>query len=283
MSKMKSRALPIIMIAFLLLSPVSACTVSSLVLTVYPDGYVKVEYEILPNDYSSQIELPLIGKHYENIIVEDENGNPLDFRLENGILFIYPGDAEFVTVSYYTPDLTSKEGIVWTVNVSSGVPFEVVLPEGTVVVDLSDVPLEINGTSITMPPGNQSISYVLEESHFYEEGSTNKDNSSGSVPVKALLATVVVLAGGTAAGYWFKARGRKMDVEALLESDELRDEEKQAIRYLLEHGGRASQAEIRDALGLPKTTAWRMFRRLEERGLIKIIRGRKENWVELRR
>jgi len=68
-----------------------------------------------------------------------------------------------------------------------------------------------------------------------------------------------------------------------LESDELRDEEKQAIRYLLEHGGRASQAEIRDALGLPKTTAWRMFRRLEERGLIKIIRGRKENWVELRR
>ena len=282
MAKMKSRALPIIMIALLLLPQVSAYTISSLVLAVYPDGYVKTEYEILPEDYSSQIELPLIGGHYENVIVEDENGNPLDFRLENGTLFIYPGDAEIVTVSYYTPDITSKEGIVWTVNVSSGVPFEVVLPEGTVVVDLSDVPLEINGTSITMPPGNQSISYVLGESRSYE-GTTDEDTSGSGIPVKALLATVAVLAGGAVAGYWFKIRGRKIDVEALLESDELRDEEKQAIRYLLEHGGRASQAKIRDALGLPKTTAWRMFRRLEEKGFIKIIRGRKENWVELRR
>lgn len=282
MSKMKSRALPIIMIALLLLPQVSAYTISSLVLAVYPDGYVKVEYEILPEDYSSQIELSLIGEHYENVIVKDEEGNPLDFRLENGTLFIYPGDAELVMVSYYTPDLTSKEGIVWTVNVSSGVPFEVVLPEGTVVVDLSDVPLEINGTSITMPPGNQSISYVLGESWPHED-TTDKDTSGGVTPVNTLLAIAAVLAGGAVAGYWFKVRGRKIDVEALLESDELRDEEKQAIRYLLEHGGRASQAEIRDALGLPKTTAWRMFRRLEEKGLIKIIRGRKENWVELRR
>ena len=50
----------------------------------------------------------------------------------------------------------------------------------------------------------------------------------------------------------------------------------------MEHGGRASQAEIYDALRVPKTTVWRMFKRLEEKGIVKVVRGRKENWVKLR-
>ncbi|NJE55703.1 helix-turn-helix domain-containing protein, partial [Thermococcus sp. 21S9] len=77
----------------------------------------------------------------------------------------------------------------------------------------------------------------------------------------------------------------KVDKEAFLkkiEKFDLNDEERNALLYILEKGGRASQAEVRNALGLPKTTAWRMFKRLEKQGLVKIIRGRKENWVELR-
>ncbi len=61
----------------------------------------------------------------------------------------------------------------------------------------------------------------------------------------------------------------------------LSDEEKKAILYIFDRGGRVSQAQVREALGLPKTTAWRMFKRLEEKGVVKILKGKKEHWVEL--
>ncbi|WP_335755200.1 hypothetical protein [Thermococcus pacificus] len=87
------KGLKLFVILLLALIPVahlvSAYTVSSLILTVYGDGYVEVSYEILPDDYSSQIVLPLLGSYYENVIVEDENGEPLNYRLENGTLLIY--------------------------------------------------------------------------------------------------------------------------------------------------------------------------------------------------
>ena len=131
-------------------------------LVVYDDGYVGVEPPILPNNYTEPLVIPLVGEHVQDTVVEDSKGNPLDFEDVNGTLLIYSGSAELVRVSYYTPDLTSKSGIVWTLNFSSEVPFTVVLPEGSIIVDLSDVPLMIKGTSITMPPGNQSVSYIIK-------------------------------------------------------------------------------------------------------------------------
>lgn len=72
------------------------------------------------------------------------------------------------------------------------------------------------------------------------------------------------------------------EFEKKLEGLELNDEEKRVLLYIFDKGGRASQAEVREAIGLPKTTAWRMFKHLERKGLVKVIKGRKENWVELR-
>ena len=265
---------------------VSAYTVSSLVLTVYGDGYVGVSYEILPDDYTSQITLPLLGSHYENVIVEDENGNPLNYQLENGTLLIYTGDAELVNVSYYTPDLTSKEGIVWTLSVSSEDPFTVVLPENAIVVDLSDIPLEIAGNSITMPPGNQSISYTL--------GGRTTSGGVGEVPTdesRTILLAIVGIALAAGAVYFGLKKksgsfGGRMptreEFEAKLDNLDLNEEEKRALLYIFDKGGKASQAEVREAIGLPKTTAWRMFKRLERKGLVRILKGKKENWVELR-
>jgi len=268
------------MITLILLPGVSAYTLSSLVLTVYNDGYVMVEYEVLPDDYASQVEIPLLGEHYENIIVEDENGNPLNFRLENGSVLVYPGDAGVLRIAYYTPDLTSKEGIVWTLHVETGNPFTVVLPEDAIVVDLSDIPLEIAGNSITMPPGNQSVSYTLSGRE------TESADVAESLTYFLILAGLGV-AGGLAYLLWRKNGGRKSppsreEFQAKLDNLDLNEDEKRALLHIFDKGGRASQAEVREAIGIPKTTAWRMFKRLEKKGLVKILKGRKENWVELR-
>ncbi|AFL94326.1 hypothetical protein CL1_0111 [Thermococcus cleftensis] len=277
---MKVGKITVLLMAVLLLTPwTSAYSVSSLVLTVYEDGYVKVEYEITPEDYESQIGLPLPGGHYENFIVEDSWGNPVNFKLNNDTLIVYPGGASVVRVSYYTPDLTSKRGIVWTLQLNSSYSFTVVLPEGAVVVDLSEVPLEIAGSSITMPPGNQSVSYTFQERPY-------RGGSGDETTVILVLGILTAGAVGVGLVLWL-GRGRRKSLtedefRKRLESLELTEEEKRALLYLFGRGGRASQAEVREAIGLPKTTAWRMFRRLERKGLVRILKGKKENWVELK-
>ena len=279
---MKLKSIGVLLITLVFLIPwVSAYSVSSLVLTVYSDGYVKVNYEIAPADYESQIQLPLLGQHDENFIVEDENGNPLNFQVENGSLLIYADGAKLVNVSYYTPDLTSKQGIVWTLHVCTNSSFTVVLPDNSIVVDLSDIPLEIAGNSITMPPGNQSISYTITG-----HGPVNGESSKW--PYFIVLGAVIAIL-GVAYALYLRGRGvstknlpTREEFERRISNLELTEEEKRALMYIFDKGGRASQAEVREAIGIPKTTAWRMFKRLERKGLLKILRGRKENWVELR-
>ncbi|WP_175058803.1 helix-turn-helix domain-containing protein [Thermococcus sp. 2319x1] len=271
------------LISILILLPVVGAqfTVSEVELTIYTDGYVKVHYQLIPDEYTSQIGLPLLGKNYEGVEVVDENGNPLNFEVYNESLIIYVENAQVVDVSYYTPDLTHKEGLVWTINVSMEYPFDVILPENAVVVDLSELPLKIASNVITMPPGNQSISYTLE---FAAEG-----KEGGYLPIVAFLMLSAIVVLGFVA---IKRRKRETPKEELhidreeflkkLERFNLNEDEKRALLYILEKGGRASQAEVRTALGIPKTTAWRMFKRLERQGLVGIIKGRKENWVELK-
>lgn len=274
------KIMALIGLALLVIPLVSAeFTVSDLELTIYRDGYVEVYYQIIPSDYVVQISIPLLGKDHENLIVEDENGNPLNFEVSGNNVIIYVNNAQLIKILYYTPDLTSKHGLVWTLNVSSPYPFKVVLPENSVVVDLSDIPLSISSNVISMPPGNQSISYTLEY---------NAEKNSQNVIyyfLAGVLALSAVFIGIKLISSKKVSKDVKVDKEAFLEKMEkfdLNDGERNALLYILEKGGRASQAEVRNVLGLPKTTAWRMFKRLEKQGLVKIIRGRKENWVELR-
>ena len=280
---MKALKLSIVTLtAVLFLGLVSAqYTVSSLVLTVYEDGYVRVTYQLIPDDYVSQISVHLLGEHIEDVIVEDEDGNPLNYQLNGNELTVFVGSASIVNVTYYTPDLTAKRGILWTLNVSTVEPFTVVLPENAVIVDLTDIPLRIAGNRITMPPGNQSVSYTIEWNAENNEGGSRGD---GEVATGIAALGIVLVAG--AIYVTIKRRSKtpptREEFTAKLEKLDLKDEEKRALLYLFDKGGRASQGEVREAVGLPKTTAWRMFRRLERMGLVRILKGKKENWVELK-
>ncbi|MCK4310369.1 MAG: winged helix-turn-helix transcriptional regulator, partial [Methanomicrobia archaeon] len=59
------------------------------------------------------------------------------------------------------------------------------------------------------------------------------------------------------------------------------NEEREVIKFLKENGDSLS-SEIRKNLNIPKTTAWRLFRRLEEKEIITIKKG-KENYIKLKR
>lgn len=272
------RTLALISLILIVLPWVSAeFTVSDLELVVYRDGYVKVEYQIIPEEYVIQITVPLLGENYENLFVVDENGEPLNLEVNGNEVIIYVGDAQIIRMSYYTSDLTNKNGLVWMLNVSSPYPFSAILPEDAIIVELSDIPLSISANTLSMPEGNQSIGYTLKSMDI-EERPTNA--------VYGIIVGLVIIAGLLLA---FIRKPKKREQGQInkdlylkkMRKYNLNEEEQRALLYILDKGGRASQAEVRKALGIPKTTAWRMFQRLEKQGLVKIVRGAKENWVEL--
>lgn len=63
------------------------------------------------------------------------------------------------------------------------------------------------------------------------------------------------------------------------EKPHLREDDRQVLRYIVDNGGKALLAEIRNQFGLPKSTAWRLMRRLEREELVEISKFGNQNMV----
>ncbi|MBS7618790.1 winged helix-turn-helix transcriptional regulator [Candidatus Bathyarchaeota archaeon] len=61
----------------------------------------------------------------------------------------------------------------------------------------------------------------------------------------------------------------------------LDEDEKNVLKVVWVKGGGAFESDIREALDLPKTTVWRIIKKLEEDGLVKVEKIRGENYVKL--
>ncbi|WP_457753065.1 helix-turn-helix transcriptional regulator [Thermococcus sp.] len=289
-------------------------TLESVNLIVYSDGYVKVTEILKPEEYTVSVSLPLLGSNIRGITVTNEIGVPLPYKINGSSLIIYFENATLIKVSYYTPDLTHKRGSIWSISFISKIPAKITFPDNAVIVDLTDIPLEISGNSILMPPGNQTVSYVLQYRPVRTEapaaptsgtttepfnstapsssGSSSQSSSTSSEgstnwTMVGVLAFLALAAGG---GFLYMRRGGeekaidigREDFERRLKEYELTKDEEKALLYLFDRGGKAKQAEVREMLGIPKTTAWRMFQRLEKQGLVRVYKKKRENWVELR-
>lgn len=281
--------------------------IKSISMTVYETGYVKVREVFVPLNVSVIVAVPLLTGDVASIFVVDDKGNPLPFELNGSKVDVYfTGNVSEVVVTYFTAALTSKNNSLWTLRFSSNAPVTIHFPRGVIIVDLSDVPLSITENSITMPPGNQSVSYTLPvpsgpaSTTTTSTGTTTspspppttsttsiQPNSqpSGNNTWVYVLVTIPLIAGAL---YYIRASKREVSMpmgrnEYLkrLEAYGLNDEEIKALLYVYDQGGKARQADVRKALGIPKTTAWRMFKRLEEKDLVRVYKKGKENWVEL--
>jgi len=81
-----------------------------------------------------------------------------------------------------------------------------------------------------------------------------------------------------------KKKKRRIDSERIfLVHKDLLPEEKQAIQFLVENNGEAFEAELFDYLKLPRTTTWRLVKRLEGMGIIQRSKFRRQNLVRIKR
>ena len=62
----------------------------------------------------------------------------------------------------------------------------------------------------------------------------------------------------------------------------LRLEDQQVLKYLEEKEGAAFESEIRNKFQLPKTTIWRLVKRLEREDLVEVRKTAGQNLIKLR-
>jgi uncharacterized membrane protein len=68
----------------------------------------------------------------------------------------------------------------------------------------------------------------------------------------------------------------------LEERPHLRPEDQEVLRYLAEKEGAAFESELRSKFQLPKTTIWRLVKRLEREELVEIRKAGGQNLIKLK-
>jgi uncharacterized membrane protein len=370
--------------------------------TVYDDGYVVVDYTVDVDPTMERVNVSLFGSLYQNLLILDQDLLILDSTPVGDGLTIDTLGAISASVWYETTDLTGKAGQIWTFAVSAPINPTILLPEGSTIISLSDVPLEMGSLNgrilLTMPLGDLEISYtvgvvgskehalaiindaedtieaiqetgvltpladdLLENAYSaYDAGqypeaeqlasqaktsaeSTAADSSAASLAIEdaysaisdanedertegleaaqeklaeaegsydlgdytaalelaeeaqdlaesatqvvsdsnnlLLYAGLVVVVGGLGAAYMLMGRSKKapevievsFDLDKLFgEHPNLRMDDKEVIRFLAQNRGETFAAEVRDRFDIPRTSLWRMIRRLEGEGIIEV-------------
>ncbi|MCW3978321.1 MAG: hypothetical protein NWF12_01110 [Candidatus Bathyarchaeota archaeon] len=368
---------------------------------IYPDGYVAVDYSADVDPTKARVDVDLFGSLYQDMLIDDQDGLPLDYAFYDGGASIDTLGAALVFISYATTDLTSKSGQIWSFMVTTPIDSAILLPVGSTIVSLSAVPTAMSDLDgnilLTMPPGITEVSYtigvgtrehalavikdaetaieavkaggvvtaeaddLLQEardafaSELYAEAEQLADQAklsaqsteiaaasaqeaidmatgsigaaesagrtlgldeardllgqaedaydtgdypgakslanqaeataaaaerpgAGGIPFTWIMALGGLLIAALAA-FFLRGRGRPKDVVSRAQIDldalfgahqHLRLDDKEVIRYLAELGGEAFAAEIRDRFDVPRTSLWRMIRRLEGEGVVDV-------------
>ncbi len=265
----------------------------SLSLNVYLDGFVLIEHELGVNQSYPTVNVTLLGETRENMLVLDGHGLPIDYSTTGNYAVVNSLGADAVKVSYITQELTSKMGQAWTLSTETLLNTTIVMPESATVISLNAVPEQIESSNgqvtLVMPPGRIEITYAAEHTSL-----PIQTNSGGTFWQLILIAAASLLIPSFAVAVWISRRRKPeettvtaqtaVDVEKLLAREkDLRPDEMKVVHFLAEKNGTAFEAELYDKLGLPRTSTWRLLKRLEGMEIVDIRKSRRQNIVSIRK
>jgi uncharacterized membrane protein len=118
-------------------------------------------------------------------------------------------------------------------------------------------------------------------------------DGTDSLLVYGILVAVLIIA---VIAFWFffirsrksvvrevEKKKRRIDIDRIfLVHKDLMPEEKQAVRFLAENNGEAFEADLYEHIKLPRTTTWRLVRRLARMGVIKRTKFRRQNLIRIK-
>jgi uncharacterized membrane protein len=269
------------------------------ILTVYLDGYTQVDQTIKLNQQVLSFNLTIPAKMYQNFLAVDENDLPFEYAIGDNSVLIFNIGSPQVFVSYLTQDYTNKTGNYWTVTFDYPDSKVLILPKNASIITINAIPELIENTDgsfrLTMPPGLTEITYTTE--HVLSAQDEDPDQTIGLSQWLILSIVVVSISVSLAVGrlYLHKHQARsktqpkpdqsqkEVDIDKIFSKNrELRQDEKQVINYLASKDGKAFEAELFELLNLPRTTTWRLIRRLEGLEIVTIKKSRRQNVVLIR-
>ena len=271
---------------------------------LFPDGSTHVTYSLDSDPLLPDTEVSLYGDSLENLVAEDENGFLLSTQSEKNILQVETLGSSSILINYDTYSLISKDGKIWSFEIDSPVEFNVVMPENSVIVGMSTFPIDMNvdsdRTKILLPSGPAEITYFLavaESSQVLppEETPVTADNDNSMVYVAGGAAVAIAAIAAIAIKMKNKPkqivsapqttvvaeRNEPFNIEKVLEMPDLREDDKDIIKFIHENGGSALESDLRKKFLLPRTTMWRAVKRLERHELIEITKKDQQNLIKL--
>jgi uncharacterized membrane protein len=139
-------------------------TPKSLEVKIFTDGSTLIKYYVESDPTRVRVDLELFGNNYNNLVIRDEDRNPLDFEPSPNGLTIDTIGASELEIIYSTIELTTKIGPIWNLNLTSPISAKIILPEGGAIFDLGDIPIDmgiINGAQyVELPPGDIYLSFL---------------------------------------------------------------------------------------------------------------------------
>ncbi len=281
----------VLALSLVLLSPNALAdmnvVVSTLTIQVYADGSAYMTQHIVAKASATSVSVRLLSSVLSSgVIVTDENGAPLEYAVTGTNITVYTLGATGVTIRYDTLNLTSKIGIVWTIEFSADYNTTLVLPPQSTLTYVSGTPTTLqvqNGSpTATLSPGRWKVSYGVSIGTVTSSETTTTASqpggSFGAIPGGAttVVASALVAALALASIVLLRRRGPSDGAASGLRPDDVR-----VLDFISEKGGKVLEPEIRARFALPKTSAWRQIKRLERLGYVKVTKIGSQNQIEL--
>jgi len=264
----------------------STVTITSTDLRVYRDGLVHVEQKLSVDELSPQVSLTLLSDHVENLAVLDGEKLAVDYQLTDNQLVIYSLGATELTVDYDVNTLTSKQDGVWTLLLKNPYDVHVCFPTNSSIIYLSNTPTAIDTASneISLGAGQWEISYILQLV-APDENTITPAGQPWMVPLEYFVVGIVILVVAVFAVLFMFKRKRKPNIKKALNANpQLMKEDKAVLEFLAEKDGKAFEAEIRQRFpDMPRTSLWRLIKRLEKLEIVEVKKIGLENQVILKK
>ena len=269
--------------------------------SLFPDGSAHVFFELESNPLFPDTQITLFGESIENLVVEDENGFLLTTEPSQGAPTVFEVEtlgASTILINYDTYSLVSKNGKVWSFAVDSPTEFSLLMPMNSLVVGMTTFPIDMSEEDdrikMLLPPGPVELTYFLTHAESAQVNPVVETEDS-SQPSIIIAITGIIFA--VILGVIFKFRKKpirnihtesvkepteQFGLESTLSDENVRDNDKEIIKFIHENGGEVLESELRKKFLQPRTTMWRAVKRLERQGKIIISKKDQQNLVKLK-
>ncbi|MFP3294835.1 MAG: winged helix-turn-helix transcriptional regulator [Caldisphaera sp.] len=195
---------------------------------------------------------------------------PMDF---NGTdLIVLANETGLLNITYLSLASTSKQGIIWTLNISENYYTKVFLPQNSIPININPTPISVyyssNSPVILMPPGRILIQYSISTQQLVPHKSNNYTYTIALI-ISIIIVILIILI----------LIKRKNDKKEKIQGPELDERDKQILNAIKKLGGIATANQIISETNIPKTPLYRRLSKLVEMGYIEeVVHGKTKSY-----